>query len=78
MKTAVSERASDLEKLCVRYNVRRLDLFRSAASGSHGKGASDLDFLVEFQSLPAGAIALNPLPRFTGKISAPVRQLLPA
>lgn len=57
MKAAVSERASDLEHLCLRYNVKRLDLFGSAASGSHGKGAGDLDFLVEFQSLPAGAYA---------------------
>ncbi|MCY3707983.1 MAG: nucleotidyltransferase domain-containing protein [Caldilineaceae bacterium] len=55
MIAAVSERASDLEQLCVRYNVERLDLFGSAAAGSHGKGASDLDFLVEFQPLPAGA-----------------------
>ena len=54
---AVSERASDLEQLCVLYNVERLDLFGSAASGSHRKGASDLDFLVEFQPLPAGAYA---------------------
>jgi predicted nucleotidyltransferase len=37
----VSEQASELEKLCVRYHVERLDLFGSAASGSHGKGASD-------------------------------------
>ena len=78
MKAAVSERAANLEHLCLRYNVERLAPFGSTASGSRGKGASDLDFLVEFRPLPAGAIALNPLPRFTGKISAPVRQLLPA
>ena len=53
----ISEQASELEKLCVRYYVERLDLFGSAASGSHGKGASDLDFLVEFPPLPAGAYA---------------------
>ena len=78
MKAVILERASDLEHLCLRYNVERLAPFGSAASGSRAKGASDLDFLVKFQPLPAGAIALNPLPRFTGKISAPVRQLLPA
>ena len=52
-----SEQASELEKLCVRYHVERLDLFGSAVSGSHGKGASDLDCPVEFPPLPAGAYA---------------------
>ena len=54
---AVSERASDLEQLCVLYNVERLDLFGSAAAGAQREGFSDLDFLVEFQPLPAGAYA---------------------
>ena len=54
---AVSERASELEKICVRYHVERLDLFGSAASGGHREGASDLDFLVEFRPLPAGTYA---------------------
>ena len=44
----VSEQASELEKLCVRYHVERLDLFGSAASGGHREGDSDLDFLVEY------------------------------
>ncbi len=57
MLAAVSERASDLERLCLRYNVKRLDLFGSAASRNRGEGAGDLDFLVEFQPLPAGAYA---------------------
>jgi hypothetical protein len=51
----VSEQASELEKLCVRYHVERLDLVGSAASGSHGKGAGDPDFPVAFQPLLAGA-----------------------
>lgn len=54
---AVSEQASELEKLCVHYHVERLDLFGSAASGGHREGASDMDFLVEFRPLPAGAYA---------------------
>ena len=52
---AISKRAAELEELCVRFRVRRLDLFGSSASGGHRKGASDLDFLVEFRPLPAGA-----------------------
>ena len=57
MITAVSERASELEQLCVLHHVKRLDMFGSAASGDQREGASDLDFLVEFQPLPAGAYA---------------------
>lgn len=54
MIAAISERAAELEEFCVRFHVRRLDLFGSAVSGVHREGASDLDFLVEFRSLPAG------------------------
>lgn len=54
MIAAISERAAELEKLCVQYHVQRLDLFGSAVTGDHRQGASDLDFLVEFRSLPAG------------------------
>ena len=57
MIAAVSERSSDLEQLCVRYNVERLDLFGSAAADGHREGVSDLDFLVEFRPLSAGAYA---------------------
>lgn len=57
MIPTVAARASELEKRCVLYHVQRLDLFGSAASGSHRKGDSDVDFLVEFQPLPAGAYA---------------------
>jgi len=51
---AISERAAELEDLCVRFHVRRLDLFGSAVAGGHREGVSDLDFLVEFRPLPAG------------------------
>ena len=44
-----------MEELCVLFHVRRLDLFGSGVSGDHREGASDLDFLVEFWPLPAGA-----------------------
>ncbi len=49
MIAAVAERAVELERLCLRYNVRQLGLFGSAAAGSHYSADSDLDFLVEFQ-----------------------------
>jgi predicted nucleotidyltransferase len=47
----------ELEQLCRRYHVQQLDLFGSAAIGTFRSGESDLDFLVEFQSLPGGAYA---------------------
>lgn len=49
MIPAVADRASEIEVLCRRYHVRQLGLFGSAASGAYSDGASDLDFLVEFQ-----------------------------
>ena len=54
----VLERHQDeLELLCRRYHVRRLELFGSAAAGLYRPGQSDLDFLVEFEPLPPGTYA---------------------
>jgi predicted nucleotidyltransferase len=41
-------RRADLEALCRQFGVRRLEVFGSAATGEFRDGASDLDFLVEF------------------------------
>ena len=43
-----------LERLCREFQVRRLELFGSAASGRDRPGESDFDFLVEFEPLPPG------------------------
>jgi uncharacterized protein len=48
---------AELEQLCRRYGVRRLELFGSAVSGRYRPGKSDLDFLVEFEPLPRGTYA---------------------
>jgi len=48
---------SDLVALCKQYSVRRLVVFGSAVSGEFDEANSDLDFIVEFQSLPAGTYA---------------------
>ncbi len=48
---------AELEQLCRRHHVQQLDVFGSAATGAFRAGSSDLDFLVEFQPLPAGAYA---------------------
>lgn len=53
----IDERTADLERLCCRYRVRRLDLFGSAASRHGWTDASDLDFVVEFEPLPPGVYA---------------------
>ena len=45
----VEKRVGELEQLCVRYNVSRLDLFGSAVTGEHRPKESDLDFVVEFR-----------------------------
>ena len=57
MVPIVEKRASELEQLCIRYNVSRLDLFGSAAAGEHRPEESDLDFVVEFQPEALGAYA---------------------
>jgi predicted nucleotidyltransferase len=39
----------ELQALCRRFHVRRLDLFGSAARGDFDPEHSDIDFLVEFE-----------------------------
>ena len=54
----VEERVGELQQLCIRYRVLRLDLFGSAAAGNYHGRESDLDFLVEFQTLASGEFGL--------------------
>ena len=53
----ISDQAADLEQLCRRFRVRRLDLFGSAATSRDLTLSSDLDFVVDFEPLPPGAYA---------------------
>ena len=46
-----------LEVLCKKYNVARLEVFGSAATGKFDEETSDLDFLVEFLPLDEGRYA---------------------
>jgi hypothetical protein len=59
MNPEINQRQPELEVLCRRFRVRRLELFGSAATGRDIPGKSDLDFLVEFEALPRGAYADN-------------------
>ena len=53
----IEKRIDDLEQLCVRYNVLRLDLFGSAVTCELHPEGSDLDFVVDFQPEAFGAYA---------------------
>ena len=55
MIPVIAEHAAELEQLWRRYRVQRLDLFGSAATGRYRPEYSDLDFVVTFRPLPAGA-----------------------
>ena len=57
MISVIEERAEELEILCRRHGVRRLDLFGSASTGLYDPDESDLDFLVEFQPAALNAYA---------------------
>jgi hypothetical protein len=46
-----------IAELCRRHRVRRLALFGSAVREDFDPRRSDLDFLVEFESLPPGTYA---------------------
>ena len=50
----IAKHRQELEQLCRKYHVLRLDLFGSAAANRDKPGESDLDFLVEFDAFPQG------------------------
>ena len=66
MTPLVEERIVEIERLCREYEVARLELFGSAASGTFRPGESDLDFLVSFE------------PRLNGSRPAPYFRLAAA
>jgi predicted nucleotidyltransferase len=45
----LERRRAELESLCRRFGVRRLDVFGSAAAGELPSDESDVDLLVEFE-----------------------------
>jgi predicted nucleotidyltransferase len=51
MIALVETRREQIDELCRRHGVRRLELFGSAADGRFDSSRSDLDFLVEFQPM---------------------------
>ena len=59
MIDAVASHREELEALCRRFHVRRLDLFGSAARGDFDPQRSDIDFLVEFDRRHPDALSLK-------------------
>ena len=53
----IEQHRNEIEALCRRFNVARLEVFGSAADGSFDPARSDVDFLVEFQPLEPGPLA---------------------
>jgi uncharacterized protein len=51
MLDLVMQHRAELQRLCQRHHVERLELFGSAATGDFDPAASDLDFLVFFLPL---------------------------
>lgn len=48
MHVTIADRRQDLQGLCRRFGVARLDVFGSAARGANFDASSDVDFLVAF------------------------------
>jgi uncharacterized protein len=48
MDRVVAAHLMELQELCRKHSVRRLDIFGSAATGDFDAEESDLDFVVEF------------------------------
>lgn len=57
MVSPIARYRDQMEELCRRYHVRRLELFGSAASGEFDPDTSDLDFLVMFEELEPAVYA---------------------
>lgn len=47
MIALVADKLKEIEALCRKYRIARLDLFGSAATGTFDPATSDLDFLVD-------------------------------
>ncbi len=52
MPTLIDDKRTQIEALCRRYRVRRLDVFGSAIREDFDPSRSDVDFLVEFEADP--------------------------
>jgi len=54
MVAIIDAQRSQLESLCRKHRVRRLEVFGSAADGTFDPQRSDIDFLVDFLPFKSG------------------------
>ena len=57
MHPILEARKEDLDRLCARHGVRRLEVFGSVTTGRFDPASSDLDFLVDFEPVPPATLA---------------------
>ena len=57
MQSQIESRREQIAELCREYRVKQLEVFGSALRDDFDAQHSDLDFLVEFERLPAGEYA---------------------
>ena len=57
MVELVKQHAQEIESLCHKHHVQRLEVFGSAVTDEFDEKTSDLDFLVEFLPLQEGQYA---------------------
>ena len=57
MNHFIEEKRSELELICRRRHVRRIELFGSATGPEFDPARSDLDFLVTFEDIPVDSYA---------------------
>jgi len=57
MKEQIEQKREQIVQLCRQFRVHRLALFGSALGGDFDPERSDVDFVVEFETLPAGTHA---------------------
>lgn len=50
----VANKRDEIAALCRKYNIKRLDLFGSAATGAFDPATSDLDFVVDLGEYESG------------------------
>jgi hypothetical protein len=53
MNPIIEQHRQEIEAICRRYNVVRLEVFGSAAGGGFDAAGSDVDFVVELGTMPA-------------------------
>lgn len=57
MLDIIENNIAEINRLCLQFHVKKLELFGSAISDRFDEKSSDIDFLVEFKELQAGQYA---------------------